>query len=63
MDNGLSLETEQAIYAICDEWWSSHTPRKLVGFAEEMCKYGMPEDEAVELLTNMYYTVANEYGD
>jgi hypothetical protein len=59
---GLSLETEEAIRNLQD-WWCNSTPEDFIGYAMEMCKYGMPEDEAVQLLDNIFHTVANEYGD
>lgn len=63
MDNGISLETEEEIFSISDEWWHSYTPTVLVRAAIEMCKYGMPEDEAIQVVRDIYFAAANEYGD
>ena len=46
-----------------DGFYKTETDDKFLGFAETLTDKGFSEDEAIELLTDIYYAVANEYGD
>ena len=46
-----------------DGFYNPETGEKFIEYAETLTMLGLSEDEAIELLTDIYYAVANEYGD
>lgn len=44
-------------------FYKAETDDKFLMFAETLTDKGFSEDEAIEFLTDIYYAVANEYGD
>ena len=46
-----------------DEWWSSSSEQTFLFAAHGLIKKGFSEDEAINLLTSLYFAVSNCYGD
>lgn len=45
-----------------DEWWKSHSEDVYFEAAESLVAHGFSEDEAVELLSGLYFAAADCYG-
>lgn len=43
-------------------WWLSNTGEIFMNHAKKLTDKGFSEDEAVEILEDLYYAVASEFG-
>ena len=46
-----------------DGFYNPETGEKFIEYAETLTNLGLSEEDAIEFLTDIYNTVANEYGD
>ena len=46
-----------------DGFYKTETGDKFIEYAETLTNQGFSEEDTIELLTDIYHTVSNEYGD